>query len=152
HSGEVLAAVENETPSVTSEGLAQRGAFPAASIFKLVTTAALLSRGISPDEPVCYHGGKHRLHDRELTDDERRDRRCTSLTEALAHSVNVAIAKLAERNLDPIWLQDWANRLLFNRPLPLDWAMPPSEAHVPDGPFDFANTAAGFGDVTLSPL
>src|ERR1700722_5913493 len=148
-SGRVLAAIESKNPGTVPDGLDQQDLFPAASVFKIVTTSALLAQGVDPEEEVCFHGGKHRIRSREMGDDERRDRRCDTLTEAVAHSANVAIAKLADRNLDPVCLRDWASRLLFDRPLPSDWPIEPSAAVIPDASFPFAQCAAGFGDVTL---
>ena len=151
-SGRILAMARSQTPGEAGDGLETTEAFPAASVFKLVTATALLERGVSPTEEICYHGGKHRLHARELVDDDRRDRRCTTLAQAVAHSTNVAIAKLAARNIDPVWLRDWADRLLFDHRLPMDAETAFSTATVPADRFDFASTAAGFGDVELNPL
>ncbi len=155
-SGAILAWARETSDDPAAAGLSG-DAFPAASIFKLVTASALLDRGISADEQVCFHGGEHRLHPRQLVDDGPRDRRCLSLAQAVAKSANAAIAKLALRDLDPVRLRDWAGRLLFNRPLPVLFAAPGdtadgSAAEVPEDPFDFAATAAGFGNVTLTPL
>jgi peptidoglycan glycosyltransferase len=147
--GRVLAAIESRDPEAAPAGVNEPDLFPAASVFKIVTTSALLAQGVDPEEEVCFHGGKHRIRSRELGDDVRRDRRCETLTEAVAHSANVAIAKLADRNLDPACLRDWAARLLFNRPLPSDWPIEPSAAVIPDESFSFAQCAAGFGGVTL---
>jgi len=147
--GRVLAAIESRDPESAPAELKEPDLFPAASVFKIVTTSALLAQGVDPDEEVCFHGGKHRIRSREMGDDERRDHRCETLSEAVAHSANVAIAKLADRNLDPACLRDWAARLLFNRPLPSDWPIEPSAAVIPDESFSFAQCAAGFGDVTL---
>ncbi len=143
--GRVLAAIESRDPEIAPADAVAEDLFPAASVFKIVTTSALLAQGVDPEEEVCFHGGKHRIRSRELGDDERRDRRCETLTEAVAHSANVAIAKLADRNLDPACLRDWAARLLFNRPLPSDWPIEPSAAVIPDESFSFAQCAAGFG-------
>ncbi len=151
--GRVLAAIESThggPGSPDASAAFAEGVFPAASVFKLVTASALLARGIDPDEAVCFHGGKHRIHTKELDDDGARDHRCATLSEAVARSANVAIAKLAERNLDPVWLRDFATRFLFGQVLPSDFPTPPSLAAIPDEPFAFAQTAAGFGDVRLS--
>ncbi|MHB1843701.1 MAG: penicillin-binding transpeptidase domain-containing protein [Deltaproteobacteria bacterium] len=150
--GRLLAVARDVAQGPEGAGLAAQGAYPAASVFKLVTAAALLARGVPPDVEICYHGGKHRLRAGLLADDGRRDRRCLSLADAVAHSANVAIAKLARRNLDQMLLRDWASRFLFDAPLPLEAATEMSRAPVPKDPFAFAATAAGFGEVTMSPL
>ena len=149
--GRILAWARESAEDPASQGL-DGDAFPAASVFKLVTASALLERGVTPEEEVCYHGGKHRLKEKLLQDDDLRDHRCVSLAEAIARSANVAIAKLADRDLDPVWLRTWADRLLFNHPLPTLLPLPVSTALVPEDRFEFAQTAAGFGDVKLTPL
>ncbi|HUK65507.1 MAG TPA: penicillin-binding transpeptidase domain-containing protein [Anaeromyxobacteraceae bacterium] len=125
---------------------------PAASIFKIVTSAALLDRGIAPDAEVCFHGGRHRIDKRLLDDNPRRDRRCLTLAMALGKSANVVFAKLAGRDLTAQLLRDEASRFLFDSEIPFDWKVEPSTALITDDPFDLATTAAGFGAVRLSPL
>ena len=46
-------------PSVNDVRLATSAWAPAASVFKLVTTAALLGAGVTPATRVCYHAGAH---------------------------------------------------------------------------------------------
>src|SRR5690606_22430340 len=41
---------------------------PAASIFKIVTSAALLSKGVEPTTKVCYHGGLRSVDPDHLVD------------------------------------------------------------------------------------
>lgn len=136
----------------TGRVLALAAFAPAASLFKIVTAAALLEEGVNARDEVCYHGGRRRLAPRLLADDPRRDRRCLSLTEAFGHSTNVVFAKLADRDLDPDALRAAAERFLFNVPIAFAEPVEPSPAEIPDDPFALAKTAAGFGDVRISPL
>jgi cell division protein FtsI/penicillin-binding protein 2 len=150
--GRVLALAEHSRAEPGRKGLALAALAPAASIFKMVTAAALLEQGVGADGEVCYHGGRRRLEPRLLRDDPRRDRRCSSLSEAFGHSTNVVFAKLADRDLDASLLEAVAERFLFNVPIPFAAPVEVSTAEVPGDPFALANTAAGFGAVRLSAL
>src|SRR5207302_2103016 len=136
------------------EGQATKPLYPAASVFKIITGAALIESGISPDDEICYHGGRHRLKEKLLQDAPRLDRRCLSLSMALAKSANVVFAKMAVKHLDADALRKEAEKFLFNRPI---WDQPveQSTAQIPDKgdkALDFAKSASGFGQVHLSPL
>jgi peptidoglycan glycosyltransferase len=149
--GRVLALAERDERG-RGRGVSLQPIAPAASVFKIVTSAALLERGIASDSEICFHGGKHRIQKALLADDPRRDRRCLTLAHAFGKSVNVVFAKLAGRDLTPEILRDEATRFLFNAAIPFEWPVEPSRAHIPDEPFELATTAAGFGSVRLSPL
>lgn len=124
---------------------------PAASVFKIVTAAALIESGVSPSERVCYAGGGlRRLKPRDLLDDPRRDSTCRTLSEALAHSTNVIFAKLAKRHLDPTILERYVEAFGFGERLSEN--LQPSPAEVPDDDMERARMAAGFFHVRLSPL
>jgi peptidoglycan glycosyltransferase len=151
-SGRVLALAEHSVAEPDREGLSLSALAPAASIFKIVTAAALLERGVRPEDEVCYHGGRRRLQPRLLADDPRRDRRCLSLASAFGLSANVVFAKLAGRGLDADGLRAVAERFLFNAPIGFAAPVETSAATIPADAFGLANTAAGFGEVTLSPL
>lgn len=149
--GRVLALAEHSQDAPSMRGLPLKAVYPAASVFKMVTGAALLGAGVSADASVCYHGGKRRLNPR-LLEDSKRDGRCNTLSEAMGHSYNVVFAKLAKKNLEPKALRGWADKFGFNAPLAFDQPADVSVARIPDGEFEMAQTAAGFGEVFLSPL
>jgi cell division protein FtsI/penicillin-binding protein 2 len=148
--GKVLALAEYAQDG-KPEGHATRALYPAASVFKIVTGAALLAKGVSPDAETCYHGGLRGIVGKLLTD-TKLDRRCLSLSMALAKSANVVFAKMAMKHLDANTLRTEAERFLFNRPIWADSQVEASSAPIPEEKLAFAKSAAGFGQVRLSPL
>jgi cell division protein FtsI/penicillin-binding protein 2 len=149
--GRVLAMAEHSEANPAMNGLCTRPLYPAASIFKVVTAAALLEAGVKPDDATCFHGGKRSVSESELVDSAR-DTRCETMTTALGHSLNVVFAKLTARFLDAEHLRATARALHFNVPLPFPVPTQPSLASIPDETLPLSLTGAGFGDVFLSPL
>jgi len=123
---------------------------PAASVFKVVTSAALLAAGVAPDAEVCYHGGLRGIDESNLVDDPRVDGSCATFTFGLAKSQNAIIAKLAARHLDAHALRQTAELFGFGRKP--DFALPaePSTATIPEAKLELAKTAAGFWNTQLS--
>lgn len=148
--GRVLALAEHSQRAPEKTGVALRADAPAASIFKLVSAAALLDHGVAPNEQICFSGGKRRLLPKHL-EDRRRDR-CVPFADVIPLSLNAAMAKLTDKHLEEGALVEMASRLGFDRPLPFEVEVEPSRAHIPADRFGRANTAAGFGDVRLSTL
>lgn len=148
----VLAGRSQRDPRLGARELCLTPWAPAASVYKLITASALLSRGVSADAPVCYHGGLRELQLDNLRNQPRLDRTCHSLADAVAHSINPVVAKLAARYLDRAALIDWSARFGFNRPIPFELAVTPSSAEIPDTELELARTAAGFWHTAISPL
>jgi cell division protein FtsI/penicillin-binding protein 2 len=136
-----------------SRDLCAEATAPSASVFKIVTGAALIEdAGLSPDTRQCYSGGEQKILPSDLEDDERRDRWCTTLAGAMGHSTNAVFARLALRDLKPAVLEAMAQRFGFDEPVPFDVAVQASTLHLPADDLGFARTAAGFWNSTLSPL
>jgi cell division protein FtsI/penicillin-binding protein 2 len=149
--GRILAMAEHAEAAPQLKGLTLRALFPAASIFKIVTAAALLDAGVKPEDEACFHGGKRRVSERML-EDSPRDRQCASLAEALARSTNGVFVKLVHQHLSAAALRSWVKAFRFNEPLAIGIPLEPSLAAIPDDSLGLAAAGAGFGDVFLSPL
>jgi penicillin-binding protein A len=126
---------------------------PAASVFKLVTTAALFeTTTLSPHDEVCISGGMHDIERRHL-DAPRGDAiECSPFAYAIGFSKNAVFAQLATHRLLRGSLIDTARALGFNGHVPFELDVPVGALEVPYGDLEFARTAAGFQGSTLSPL
>jgi len=149
----LLAGHSSMDPEVAPLEIVASAWAPAASTFKLVTAAALLEEpGVTPATKACFHGGLHGIEDDELRDDPSRDTRCENLSDAVAHSYNLVIAKLAQRHLEQQELADMARSLLFETEIPFEFNIERSPAHIPTSPQERAKVAAGFWNVDMSPF
>jgi cell division protein FtsI/penicillin-binding protein 2 len=149
--GRVLAwsSYSEEAPA---RDIATEAFAPSASIFKIVTGAALVENGLSPATRACYRGGKSRIEDSDFEPDERRDKWCATLSDAMGRSLNVIFARQAKDHLDKDELHSIATRLGWGRDIPFDIPIEKSRLELPDDPFELARTAAGFWHTTMSPF
>ena len=126
---------------------------PSASVFKVVTAAALMEAAdTNPHQEVCYHGGRRGLTQRNITGDPQLDNQCSDLEGALARSLNSLIAKQTYHNLSAEDQLEWAERFGYNQPIPFELPVEPSVAEFGEDPYDRARAAAGFWHTHLSPL
>lgn len=132
--------------------------FPAASVFKLVTTAALLEEAaLDAAARVCYRAasGTRKLSAKDIEDAfaEGADGvACGSLADGVAKSLNPVLARLAYEHLTPRTLLRFAERFAFGRAVPFDLPVDVSPLEIPQEKLEFARTAAGFWHVGLSPM
>ena len=126
---------------------------PSASLFKIVTAAALIEDAhLGPTTKQCYSGGARRVFPADLVDDPARDRWCATLAVAMGRSLNTVFARLAAQYLVPKQIDEMAHRFGYGKALEFDVPVQTSTVHVPSEPLEFARTAAGFWNSTLSPL
>lgn len=150
--GKLLAYVSHSSAEPEARDHVLDASAPAASLFKLVTSAALLEHGVGPDTNTCYHGGASKLTMAELVDNPKLDTACLSFSQALGWSVNAVFGKLALKRLDPKTLGRYAGAFGFGETLPFDLPTQPSFIEIPSSDIEFARTAAGFWHMRLSPL
>jgi cell division protein FtsI/penicillin-binding protein 2 len=125
---------------------------PSASVFKIVTSAALLDAGVTPEKLVCFHGGEGSVEPDNLVD-SRHDDDCETLAYGLAHSQNAILAKLAVHHLDADALQQHADLLGYDAVPDVALPVEPSPAEIPTSDrLELGRAAAGFWHSSLSPL
>src|ERR1019366_9081180 len=112
---------------------------PSASVFKIVTAAALVEAAhLAADTRQCYSGGEQRINTVDLVDDPQRDRWCTTLAGAMGRSLNTVFARLAKERLTPTQLEAMAQRFGYADPIPFDVPVQAGGLRVPSEPFEFA--------------
>ncbi len=151
--GKILVYASRIATGRTKRDLNVEASAPSASLFKIITGTALVDHaGLGPETPQCWSGGMHRIQERDLQADPKRDTLCTTLAGAMGHSTNTVFARLASQKLTPTSLGETARAYRYGSALPFDVPVEPSALQIPEETLGFARTAAGFWNTTLSPL
>lgn len=152
--GEILAFADHAEGRPDLRGLTLSSEPPAASVFKVISAAALLEHAkLSPGLSTCVHGGANSVDLYHLKPNPKLDTRCETFAEALGSSNNVVFGRLADKHLKPAQLQTTADRFMFNAAIPFHRQVGVSTARVPAANrLGLARTSAGFANSTLSPL
>lgn len=149
-SGRVLAM---SGKSISLDNILTHAGFPAASLFKIVTAAAALEKGkVNPETVINYRGGTYLLDRSNILADPKKDRMSMTVADAIGKSCNPVFARIALNHLSSGSLQHYAQRFGFNSPLQFETGLPVSSAYIPSDPYGLGRTAAGFGDVFISPV
>jgi penicillin-binding protein A len=155
-SGRILALVSYRHDSMPDIGeqLFLKNIFPAASIFKTVTTAAAVEKAqYSARTTVPVAGPGHTLYRYQI-------RKTVSpwnelrFEDAFAYSINPVFARIGMYDLGRKTLEQYSNQFGFNASIPFDLAVDPSRVTVPDDTsYAMAELASGFNrTTTLSPV
>ena len=133
--------------------LALKAWAPAASVFKIVTAAALVTAGgVRPETKACFSGGLHGIGPENLRDNPRLDKQCESLKVAVGRSQNLVLAKLALKHLSRSALARTARSFGFGHSIPFVADFETPAVDMPSDDLEFARAAAGFWHSSLSPL
>jgi peptidoglycan glycosyltransferase len=137
-----------------SENLALKSTYPAASVFKIVTSAAAIeSAHMQPETAVPFNGSYTTLYKRNLTYKTDRWTRHIRLSEALGKSINSIFGKVAVHGIGRTSLQQYANAFGFNQAITFDMPVDISSVIVPEDDYGIAESGSGYTKrQTLSPL
>lgn len=148
--GKVLAWTSNDTQG---RDLVSTPYAPPASLFKVVTAAALIEDANVPSSArQCYVGGQRSARLTNLRSSGAGGARCETFETALGYSRNMVMAGLALRNLEGSALRSWSRALGLTAELPIDADMEPGTMPTPESKEQIARVAAGFGDGKMSAL
>lgn len=159
-SGKVLTISEYQNPDFqdsSDQPIFLRSSYPAASLFKIVTSAAALENGLlTPDQKIAIPGQCLHFRHKNWIRNPRKDKRQISLSDAFGSSCNIAFGRIALYLCGKTMLTQFAERMLFNRSIPFDFPLAPSMLYVnPDNQvtaIEVSEIGSGFGDTTISPI
>ncbi len=148
-SGRILAlASYNEDPEKPEAFFWK--AYPAASLFKVVTAAAVLELGIlEPESVLDYTGRNHTLYRRDLGQKTYPWSNRVTLRKAFAMSVNPVFGKIGIHSLGPEALREYGAAFFFGQALPSEVPFETSRLHVPEDSIGIAEIASGFNRQTV---
>jgi cell division protein FtsI/penicillin-binding protein 2 len=150
--GRILALVDYSGENSDNGGVWRRATYPAASVFKIITAASALEKGVlNFDSSVSFRGNQYRLGPSKISKPSKWDQQ-TQFDEALGKSNNVVFGRVASNLVGPETLRQYSQAFGFNRLLPFDFPLESSKANIPEGSYELARCGAGFGEVTLNPL
>ncbi len=159
--GRILAMSETRgdgrSPLVTEESILVSARAPAASLMKIVTaTAAIEKNGLDPDQEIPFHGGCGNLRNKNWLKDVNSDRQHMSFSHAFGVSCNTVFARLALYETGLATLRQFAEKYMFNRPIPSDLRIETSAALMPAlemaTALEVGEAGAGFGASKISPV
>jgi peptidoglycan glycosyltransferase len=153
--GAIIAAVDYERKTNTfNHKLAFSNKNPAASVIKIVTSAALMESSlVTMDTPFQFTGRSTTLYKHQLAEGRKRWTKSQTFQKAFASSNNVIFAKAALQNQEQLRLIEMAQKFGFLQELMEEYPLNPSQIQIPETTYNLAELASGLNlTTTLSPV
>lgn len=130
--------------------------FPAASLFKIVTAAAVIDQDIaSPDTIYEFNGKDTSLYKKNVLRHKRNKwTRSVSLSTAFGRSINTVFGRMGVFDVGRDGLIEYARLFGFDQPLPVDMMVEASRVQIePENDWSVAEAASGYTkSITMSPV
>lgn len=152
--GRILAMASQRKNGDGNDNLCLKAAFPAASLFKIISAAAAIEKAnFTPDKTVSFAGRAHTLYKSQLTERPNRFTCRIPFRRAFARSINPVFGKLGVYTLGRKVIIEYARKFFFDRPKLFRFPVAPSTVEIPTDSFELAELACGFNRETrISPL
>jgi len=136
------------------ENICLKADFPAASLFKIIASAAAIeTRDFTPDQSLSYQGGRYTLYKRQLQRKRSKYNNRVSFKSAFSKSINPVFGQIGIYDLGQEVMNEYGKRFLFNQDITFDLPLSSSFLEVPEDDFGLAEIASGFNKRTkISPL
>lgn len=155
-SGKILALTTHVSDGKPMGNLAMSSAFPAASVFKIVTAAAAMDLGkLGPKSVIPFNGKSTSLYKKNVFEHKNNKwTRKPTLDEAFAKSINTVFGRIGLYTVGAAQLNSYADRFQFNTRINTDIPIDPSQSYIPaQDDWAVVEAASGYTNkVTLSPL
>ncbi len=154
--GRILSVSSHVRDGEEVGNLALHSGFPAASIFKIVTAAAVINEGVaSPNTTYKFNGKNTSLYKKNvLRHKDNKWTRKVSLKQAFATSINTVFGQMGVYQVGAEKLNEYADVFGFNRNLNSDLLIEPSVTQISThDEWSVAEAASGYTKSTkISPL
>lgn len=153
--GQLLALAQGGNDEDLSTSVSSRG--PAASLIKIVTSAAAIEKeNLDPSFEIFFRGRCGMLENENWIENPEKDIVNMSFDKAFGASCNTFFARLALYHVGLASLKTYAEKFMFNKPIPSDVRIQTSLFLLPDAetatPQEIAEAGSGFGATKLSPI
>jgi cell division protein FtsI/penicillin-binding protein 2 len=146
--GQILAAVS--LPAGNAFDYALDGEFPPGSTFKVLTTTALMGKGLSPSSPASCPPTV--TVDGEVFHNAEGEAPISNIAQAFTESCNTAFVQLATADLAPSDFTAVANEFAIGKGVQMGFPAFGGSVPMPTGGTDLAATSIGQAKVVVSPL
>jgi len=149
-----IKAMAGFDPSKPGTNPCTSAAYPAASIFKIVTASAAVEKlNYTAGTPLYFNGRKYTLYKRQLTNQKTKYTSRVSLETAFAESINPVFGKLGQLSLGKAELNNFAEKFGFNQSPDTDFDFPVPHFSATGSDYHLAELGCGFNrDTRISPV